>query len=228
MDATQWTAIAALVTAGITFVIALANIFSTRTASRTADFGNCLNVGSDRKGTRWIGLSPFVTYRPASFLSINGGINWSANAVDAQWIENTADGRYVFGHLDQQTVSFSGRVNYTITPRLTVQIYAAPFVSAGDYTGFKQLVNGRAQRYQDRYAPAAYLSNPDFNYRSLRSTNVLRWEYRPGSALFLVWQQGREETIDQGRFDFNRDFGRVFSVPARNVFLLKWSYWINP
>jgi len=119
------------------------------------------------------------------------------------------------------------RVNYTIRPTLTVQIYAAPFVSAGDYTDFKQLVNGRAPAYADRYAPIAYESNPDFNYRSFRTTNVLRWEYKPGSALFVVWQQGREDVLDAGRFQWGRDFGGVFGAPARNVFLVKWSYWIN-
>lgn len=195
---------------------------------RAVSFGYFFNTGGDRRGSGWLGISPFVTYRPVSFLSVNTGVNVNRNVVDAQWIENTTDGKYIFGHLDQATVSFNLRVNYTITPQLTVQIYAEPFVSAGDYRAFKELVNGRAPRYDDRYAPAPYASNPDFNYRSFRTTNVLRWEYKPGSALFVVWQQGREETIGVGRFDFNRDFGRVFGVPARNVFLLKWSYWINP
>jgi hypothetical protein len=168
-----------------------------------------------------------VTVRPTSFLEISSGIDWSHQINDAQWIENQADGRFVFGRLDQRTVSMNWRVNYTITPQLTVQIYAAPFVSAGDYGGFKALVDGRAPRYADRYAPVAYAGNPDFNYRSFRTTNVLRWEYKPGSALFVVWQQGREDVLDYGRFEFGRDFGGTFAAPARNVFLVKMSYWIN-
>ena len=190
--------------------------------------GLFFNKGGDGLGSHWPGLSPNVTFRPASFLSISGGVDWSHNVNDYQWIENTVDGHYVFGHLDQTTVGLTTRVNYTITPTLTVQIYAQPFVSAGNYSAFKELVNGRAARYEDRYAPYAYASNPDFNYRSLRSTNVLRWEYKPGSALFLVWQQGREETLTNGDFAFGRDFHGVFGVPARNVFLVKWSYWFNP
>ena len=124
-------------------------------------------------------------------------------------------------------MSITARVNYTITPQLTVQIYAAPFVSAGDYDDFKRLVDGRAAHYQDRYAPSLYAGNPDFNYRSFRTTNVLRWEYKPGSALFVVWQQGREDVVDSGRFRFGPDFSGVFGAPSRNVFLVKWSYWIN-
>jgi hypothetical protein len=189
---------------------------------------NFLNVGGDHLGTHWAGVSPSVTFRPTSFLSLSQGIDWNHNVQDSQWVENTADGRYVFGRLDQTTVSLTTRVNYTITPNLTVQIYAAPFVSAGDYTSFKQLVNGRAARYEDRYAPVFYASNPDFNYRSFRTTNVLRWEYKPGSALFVVWQQGREAVYDVGRFRFGPDFNGTFSAPARNAFLVKWSYWINP
>jgi hypothetical protein len=57
---------------------------------------------------------------------------------------------------------------------------------------------------------------------------VLRWEYKPGSTLFVVWQQGREGSIDRGNFSFNRDFGAVFDAPARNVFLVKFAYWLNP
>ena len=185
------------------------------------------NIGGDRHGTRYQGLDTGLTFRPTSFLSISGGPGWNHNVQDSQWVENTAGGQYVFGRLDQTTVEWTTRVNYTITPQLSVQIYAAPFVSAGDYERFKQLVNGRAPRYADRFTPVVYEANPDFNYRSFRTTNVLRWEYKPGSALFVVWQQGREAVLGTGGFDFGRDFGGAFSAPARNVFLVKWSYWIN-
>ena len=185
------------------------------------------NLGGDRFGSRYRGIDTNLTVRPTSYLSISAGPGWNFNLQDTQWVENTADGRYVFGRLDQTTVSWTTRVNYTITPDLSVQIYAAPFVSAGDYDRFKHLVDGRAPRYGDRYAAIDYEGNPDFNYRSFRTTNVLRWEYKPGSALFVVWQQGREAVLDSGRFAFGRDFGGAFSAPARNVFLVKWSYWIN-
>jgi hypothetical protein len=185
------------------------------------------NAGRDAGGGRWIGVSPSVIVRPTPFLEVSTGIDWSRQVNDAQWIENRADGAYVFGRLDQKTMAMNWRVNYTITPQLTVQIYAAPFVSAGDYGGFKALVDGRARQYADRYAPIDYQANPDFNYRSFRTTNVLRWEYKPGSALYVVWQQGREDVFDFGRFQFGRDFGGTFSAPARNVFLVKMSYWIN-
>jgi uncharacterized protein DUF5916/cellulose/xylan binding protein with CBM9 domain len=186
------------------------------------------NAGTDHRGSTFTAINPELVVRPASFVTLRGGIEWVHNIDDSQWVENTADGRYVFAHLDQTTLGITTRLNYTITPQLSIEIYAQPFVSAGDYSRFKRLVNGRAPAYADRYLPTDYSSNPDFNYRSFRTTNVLRWEYKPGSALFLVWQQGRADTLSTGAFRFQRDFAGVFGAPSRNVLLLKWSYWINP
>jgi hypothetical protein len=102
-----------------------------------------------------------------------------------------------------------------------------PFVSAGDYANFQELVNGRAREFDDRWAPFAYTGDPDFNYKSFRTTNVVRWEYRPGSTLFVVWQQGRDGSETRGDFRFGQDFGDIFSLPATNVFLVKMAYWLN-
>ena len=183
-------------------------------------------VAADDLGTSSWDISPTVNWRPSSFLTLNTGVSVSRDHDQSQWIEQLDD-RYIFGELDQRTVAIRTRLNYTVTPTLTIQLYAEPFVSAGDYTTFKQLADGRARDYDRRYAPVEYSDNPDFNYRSFRTTNVLRWEYRPGSTLFVVWQQGREDELTRGTFDFKRDFGGVFSAPARNVFLVKWAYWLN-
>ena len=183
-------------------------------------------VAADEHGTSSWDISPTVNWRPSSFLTLNTGVSVSRNHDQSQWIEQLDD-RYIFGELDQRTVAIRTRLNYTVTPTLTIQLYAEPFVSAGNYITFKQLADGRARDYGRRYAPVEYSDNPDFNYRSFRTTNVLRWEYRPGSTLFVVWQQGREDELTRGTFDFKRDFGGVFSAPARNVFLVKWAYWLN-
>jgi hypothetical protein len=181
---------------------------------------------NDGLGSTYRDFSPELTWRASSFLSISGGLSVTNNLDQSQWIEEQ-DGHYVFGRLDQHTVGLTTRVNYTLSPRLSIQIYAQPFVSAGDYSEFKELVDGRTRSYADRFRPYDYTSNPDFNYRSFRTTNVMRWEYRPGSTLFVVWQQGREASLDRGTFDFKRDIGGVFDAPATNVFLVKWAYWLN-
>jgi hypothetical protein len=186
---------------------------------------------NDLQGSWNWGTFAGATVRPASNLSARIGIDFSRNRPDAQWVENlesaTGPARHIFGALDQTTVGLSARVNYTITPRLTVQIFAQPFVSAGDYSNFKELLDGRAREYGDRYAASAYDGNPDFNVRSFRTTNVVRWEYRPGSVLFVVWQQGRNGFEPDGRFRFGRNFSDVFDADATNVFLVKFSRWLN-
>ena len=189
------------------------------------------DFGGDRFNTSRRGFSPGFNWRATSSMSLNMGVRYSINHDDAQWVTNTAlpNGavRYIFGRIDQKTVSINTRFNYTMTPNLSLQVYAEPFVSAGDYTNFKELVDGRAPEYSDRYRAITYTGNPDFNIRSFRTTNVLRWEYKPGSALFVVWQQGKQDYQPYGDFSFNRDFGGVFSAPAHNVFLVKFSYWLN-
>ncbi len=183
---------------------------------------------TDGKGTTVHDIGPNVSYRPSSFLKASLGVHWTQNIDASQWVEATDDGRYVFARIYQQTVGIQTRLNYTVTPALSIQLYAEPFVSSGNYTNFKALVDGRSKSYEGRYTPTVYTGNPDFNYRSFRTTNVLRWEYKPGSTLFVVWQQGREDSVGYGDFNFSRDFGAVFDAPAKNVFLVKFAYWFNP
>ena len=186
---------------------------------------------ADQYNSRRRGLGPGFNWRATTSMTLNMNLRYNLNQDDSQWVENydEGDGRihYVFGRIDQRTMSITTRFNYTMSPNLSLQVYAEPFVSAGAYTNYKELVDGRADKYEDRYTPYAYNGNADFNIRSFRTTNVLRWEYRPGSALFLVWQQGRSDNQTYGDFQINRDFGGVFAAPARNVFLIKFSYWLN-
>lgn len=175
-------------------------------------------------------LSPSLTFRPSSAISASLGVGFNTNHSQSQWITNlvsTEGPRYVFGRLHQTTLRLTARLNYTITPTLSLQVYAQPFQSAGDYSNFKELANGRSKEYEGRYRPFNYQGNPDFNIRSFRTTNVLRWEYRPGSAFFLVWQQGRDHFVPMGEFDFSRGFSDLFNAPSTNTFLIKFSRWMN-
>ena len=176
-------------------------------------------------------LEPGITVRPTPAFSTSFSLAFNRNDEDAQWVRNVTvadEPRYVFAHLDQTTTSMTTRVNYTITPTLSLQVYAQPFVSAGIYSDYKELVRPRAERHDDRYVPFGYSGNADFNVLSFRTTNVLRWEYKPGSALFVVWQQGREGFTQRGDFNFSRDFGDAFSAPSTNTVLVKLAYWLNP
>ncbi len=174
---------------------------------------------------------PRIELKPTPSLGIELGQQFERRIDDAQWVEAlTVDGatHYVFGRLDQKTSSITTRVNYTVTPNLSVQVYAQPFVSSGNYERFKELVNGRAPDYDDRYALYPYAGTPDFKVLSFRTTNVMRWEYKPGSTLFVVWQQGREGVGPTNGFHYRQDFGDVFATPSSNALLVKLAYWLNP
>ena len=135
---------------------------------------------------------------------------------------------YVFGRLAQKTTSLTTRFNYTLSPSLSFQVYGQPFISAGAYEGYKELVRAHADRSADRFVPFNYDGNADFNVLSFRTTNVLRWEYKPGSAFFVVWQQGREGSTQRGNYNFGRDFNDLFATPSTNTILVKLAYWFNP
>jgi hypothetical protein len=176
-------------------------------------------------------VSPRMQVRPAPAIEAEIGIGQERSINDAQWVTNLTGPvgtHHVLGRLKQTTTNVTLRLSYTLTPNLSLQLDGQPFASTGRYENYKELVNGRAARYMDRYTPYAYDGNADFTVLSFRTTNVLRWEYRPGSALFVVWQQGREGFRPDSAFRFGRDYGDIFSTPSSNTVLVKLSYWLNP
>jgi hypothetical protein len=190
-------------------------------------------AGRDGIGSYFHDHEFMVTYRPVTALSFSVGPRFNfANNVN-QWTDLVTDttDHYVFAHLDQQTVAMTLRFNYTMSPNLSLQLYAEPFVSGGAYDRFKEVVDPRNPEYSLRYAPYNYdvvaNDNPDFNVKSFRTTNVLRWEYKPGSTLFVVWQQARENDAVPVGFRVGRDLHDIFGVPPTNVFLVKLAYWLN-
>jgi len=71
------------------------------------------------------------------------------------------------------------------------------------------------------------ISNLDFNFKSLRGNAVLRWEYLPGSVLYFVWTQTRSDTENIGEFKFKKSFDRLLDAHPDNIFLIKFTYWLN-
>jgi hypothetical protein len=177
--------------------------------------------------------------------------NQYIRTVDDPLATATYAQRYVFGELHQTTLSADTRVNVTFTPSLSLEMYAQPFVSTGRYARFKQLsrpstaeyavygsgqsvvvFDGKENTYTvdpDGSGPAKpfAVANPDFDIHSLRGNAVVRWEYRPGSTLYVVWQQARSGSGTNGEFDFNRDVHAIFREPVTNVLLVKLTYWLG-
>lgn len=161
--------------------------------------------------------------------------------------------RYITGKINQNTYSLSLRINYVINPNLTIQYWGQPFISKGEYSDFKRIIDPDGSSFVDRFQQfnsneisydsqlEEYLidensdnstdysfGKPDFNFVQFRSNLVVRWEYIPGSTLFLVWTQGRTNGIatDQER-SFQDLTSNLFGVKPHNIFLIKYTYRIR-
>ena len=135
--------------------------------------------------------------------------------------------RYHFGRMEQTTTVLTARVAYTFSPTLSFQFYGSPFISAGAFSDFVQVRDPRAARFADRFEPAEAPADPDFNVKQFRSNAVLRWEYRPGSTLFVVWNAGLDDYALDGSYALGRDVGRLARGEGTNTLLVKLSYWFG-
>src|SRR3989442_5277995 len=141
----------------------------------------------------------------------------------AQYVQTVPDAayaptfgrRYVFAPLGQTSVSLETRFNVTFSPKLSLETYVQPLLSSADYGGPEQLV---APRTYDFTPYAGAVRSLDFNLRSLRGNAVLRWEWRQGSTLYVVWQQSRSKLAPIGDFDFGRDQRALVTTRPDNIF----------
>jgi hypothetical protein len=176
-------------------------------------------------------------------------VTQAADAVAAA----TYGSRYVFAALDRSTLDITLRADWAVTPSMTLQAYVQPLVATGDYERFQELaapssfdfieygVDGASSVSFDAASntyevdadgpagPGAPVSfgNPDFRVRSLRSNVVLRWEYLPGSTLYVAWSQDRFARSSDPSFQALSELGHLFTDDMRNVFLVKVSYWLS-
>lgn len=184
-----------------------------------------------------LNLSPQIDYKMSGQFSSAFSLNWSHNTNDHQWFGNFSDTNgqthYTFARLDQHTTAATVRLNYTFSPDVSLQVYTQPFISKGTYSNVRQLSsNPRAAAYDDRYAaydnPAVTSDPGGFNFKAFQSNVVFRWEYRPGSTVFFVWNEGRQGFASaEGTQGFTGDVRDLLRLHPANTFLIKMSYWLN-
>lgn len=200
-------------------------------------------------------ISPELEIRPATNIYISISPGFEFNKEEAQYITtidderalNTFGKRYVFAELDQNTFYAGIRLNWTFTPNLSLQIYLQPLISSGKFSKYKELAKPKSYDYniygegnstfdEDNFivdpdgsgpAPSFEFDNPNFNFKSLRGNAVLRWEYLPGSTIYLVWTQSRSHFEDIGEFRFNKSFKYLIDSRPDNIFMVKVTYWFN-
>ena len=195
-----------------------------------------VNLGYSDEGTsHFYSLSPAMDLNLSTQLHASISANISQTIDNAQWFGNFTDDattltHYAFARLDQHTVDMGLRVNYTARPNLTFEFYGEPFASSGTYSDVRELSGTPgAAKFADRYKPYAAPADAalQFDYIQLRSNAVVRWEYRPGSTVFLVWTHGREDFRDTRQPSWTNDYNDLFALHPDNTFLIKVAYWLN-
>lgn len=194
-----------------------------------------------------------ITFKPTNYVAITITPGYNKSYSELQYVTQTSynnTARYIFGSIDQKTISTSFRVNLNLSPNLTFQYWGQPFIATGKYYDYKFITSPLAASYHDRfwtYTPNQIsfdgdqynvdenadgktdytIGKNDFNVKQFLSNLVVRWEYSPGSTVFLVWSQTRSYFTDSGQMDFFNNVGDLFNknknVP-HNVFLIKFSY----
>jgi hypothetical protein len=213
------------------------------------------NSWADEGGSRSHNVRFWVSFRPRNAIRLRIRPFFSVNKKDLQYIDtvdNKGDDRFILGRLNQKTLGITFRFDFSLTPDLSIQYYGQPFISAGKYSQLKRITQPRDNVYENRFhtfigdeiqfdsATEQYdfdenldgstdysIDTPDFNFRQFRSNLVVRWEYTPGSTIFLVWSQERTDDDSNGRFSFSNDIGELFNVSATNVFVIKVSRWFS-
>jgi hypothetical protein len=196
------------------------------------------------------GIDASATIQARSNIDISIGPSWYERDDPMQYIDQVDDGggrrHYITGAIHQTTTSLTLRVNWTFSPHLSLQAYAQPFIAAGRYRDLKDVENPHAARFADRFHilqgnelqmtdstvfvnhDGSYsFDRPDFDVQQLRSTMVLRWEYRPGSTLFAIWSHGRTNQFSDGRFALGRDLSGLAGADGENIVMVKANYWIG-
>jgi len=209
-----------------------------------------MSKGREQSSSEY-GVDLELTYKPISNLSLGLYPEFSVEQNQLQYVTHQQPGpadRYVFGSIDRKTFSMSLRIDLILSPELTIQFWGQPFIASGDYSAFKYITDPHADNFTDRFhhyteGEISYDSeysnylvtetgsglsydfeNPDFNVKEFLSNLVFRWEYRPGSFLYLVWSQTRSGYDQWGQFKFGDDFLDMWDAHPTNVVMLKLSY----
>jgi hypothetical protein len=172
-----------------------------------------------------------VTFKPTNYLFFTFSPGFSKSFTELQYVsivDNAGDNQYVLASIDRRTINASFRVNFNLSPDMTLQYWGQPYIATGKYSNYKYITDPVAEKYTDRFAPYTEdMGNNDFNYQFFLSNLVARWEYNPGSTVYLVWSQSRNNFADSGELNLFDDMGDLFNrdndIP-HNVFLIKFSY----
>lgn len=209
-----------------------------------------VHSGAKQNQFSFFRLTGTLTYQPTNNLKVSINPEFRDNPNKTQYVRQldyNNGKRYILAEIDNKRLSSSIRLNYTINPNLTLQYYGEPFIFRAKYKNFKHVTNPTADNLYDRFhqyndAQISFdgedyhvdetgngttdysFSNPDFSFVQFRSNLVARWEYIPGSEIFLVWSQGITGNVDTSHDLFTGLENGIFNKKPENIFLIKATY----
>ncbi len=204
-------------------------------------------VGASGNGSgHFSSVQPGVTAMPFSTLRLNASVNYTSSLDNLQYVgmQNVGTApEYILARITQRSLAITFRIDYNLTPELSVQYYGSPFASVGRYSDFKVVRAPQAADYTDRFqvldaqlnggvyqvapvtTPAFSFADPDFAFGQFRSNLVLRWEYLPGSQIYFVWSHDRTTFEQPGAGSVGGAIGNLRDASPGSIFLVKMSYW---
>jgi hypothetical protein len=225
---------------------------SSRAGARTG-LSISFNRSQSSDGGHGFSANGTLTLRPGPQWELTVTPAYSGGTTARQYVTSVAGGsaatfgrRYVFAYVDRDQYSMRFRFNYALTPNLTFETYAEPFAASGRFYDHGELQAARSsdlrtygsdgttigapdslgQRTVTDGGASFTLSNNDFNVRSFRSNAVIRWEWRPGSTIFVVWQQDRFSSAPDGFSVRPRAMWDALRADGSQFVAIKVSYWV--
>lgn len=217
------------------------------------------NYSADALGSeRYSGTLEFE-WKPNPQIRFSIAPSYTLTHEKSQWVTRVEDAsathtygnRYIFANINQDLLSAYIRLNWTFTPKLSLQLFLQPLFAVGDYNNFKEVAEPQTLEYNDYGKDGSTINyneaddeysvdpdgegpnesftfgNPNFNFKSLRGNVVLRWEVLPGSIFYFVWTHDQTNFNNPGDFNIGRDFRKLWEAEGNDIFLVKFSYWFD-
>jgi hypothetical protein len=192
---------------------------------------------------QWFGAG--VSLRPINTFKLSMNLNYTNVQDEWQYVDmKNVDNKnhYVLAKADQQSLGLTFRADYHISPELSIQYYGSPFAASAKFSNFKEANQTRSNNYSEQFssfsspklignnyqlAQNVEIENPDQTFAEFKSNFVIKWEYRPGSSLYLVWSGQKSEDLDFQANSLGSSFRRLNDLFANNLFLVKFNYWFS-
>lgn len=206
---------------------------------------------SGNKAARSFGFRPSIAVRPFGMLKLSANADYSVNEDKLQYvtaINYLNEERYLLGTIDQKTFGLTFRADLNISPEFAIQYYGSPFISRGKYSAMKRITSPKDKDFNQRFSLLNVVAsdesnvsldenndsltdysiiNPDFNFHEFRSNLVAKWEYNPGSYIYLVWSSDRSGYNKMSDVSFGESVGYLGDAFPNNIFMIKLNYWFS-